>query len=454
MKNKIVTSFFLSSVVLFSGCASFPDTAERPSLEDSSQDVIDGWSATKPITFRENRYDLAIDSPNAIPDSVRKKEIRVKSPGRISAKDLTYVFDRIGIQTVLTSQEVEETSVYLPSYKGDFGSFIDLMEDATNLSFRWTSGAVVVDDSKDFTVRIAQQKDLTEIIAGAIEKLGADDVFASKEAGTISYSASTKSQKRISDYLNRLSVNTALIQLQLAVINVKLNDQRRTGFDWSALSLKMGDLNLLEDGGATVGNLLNMSGSGAGITFNNDNINLMAALNLLSSFGESRTAQNLTLQTLSGVPVSLTSGDKIPYVSDIPTTVNESSTTSGLDTEIVETGFKVEVEALYDGDESLVTVSMKLDLSSLTGFRELSAGNQLGSVTQPEIQNQELSSIVKLGAGETALLGGLIIETYSDNRKSLAMLERMPAGSQSIDNNQTAVFILLRPTVTVFGGEK
>jgi type II secretory pathway component GspD/PulD (secretin) len=453
MKNKLMHCLTLSFVAVVSGCASFPENYERPDLDSSTQEVISGWNGTQAITLRPNRYSIDISTPDAVPDSIRATPIDIKTPGVITPKDLVFIFDAVGVQTVIASDDFESNSFYLPSYKGDIGGLIDLISEVSNSSFRWAGGAMIMDQTRTYMVRIAQQKDLTEVISSSITTLGAENVFASKESGSITYSSSTRNQKHISNYLDRLSVNTALIQLQLAVINVRLNDERNTGFDWSSFSLKVGDAGLLEEGFGAIGNLTSLGGGGAGIKLNKSNLSLAAALNLLSTYGESRTAQNLTLQTLSGVPVSLESGDEIPYVSDVPVSVNENSTTSGIETEIIKTGFKVEVEALYDNDESLVTVSMDLNLTSLIGFRELSAGNQLGSITQPEVQKQTLKSIIKLGAGETALLGGLIIETFSDNRRNLAMLESLPTGSQSIDNTQTAVFIMLRPTVTVFGNK-
>lgn len=453
--NKNAIAGVATACLLFSGCASFPGSAERPSLDEASRQVVDSWNQTLPIQYRENNFTLDVLSPGVAPDSTRMKQISIKSPGRIDAKDLTYLFDRTGIQSIISSKEAEEISFYLPSYTGDLGGFLDLISSATDLSFSWSNGTIIIDDKKDYIVRIAQQKDLTEIIGTSLDSLGAESVFVSKEAGTISYSASTRTQKKIANYLNRISVNTALIQIQLAVISVKLKDGRKTGFDWSSLSLDVGELELKggsENNSSDLGSLLKINGSGAGLTFKSSSMSLVSALNMLSNYGESRATQNLTLQTLSGVPVSLSSGDKIPYIKDLPTVnVGEVISKSNVETEVLETGFNVEVEALYEEKESLVTISMNLELTSLIGMVDLNAGNEVGIITQPQTQNQTLNSIVKLEAGETTLLGGLIIESYSDNRNTLAMLENLPMGSQSIDNNQTAVFIMLRPTVTVFG---
>lgn len=452
-KIPLKVSLALSVLLVLGGCASIPDRDERPDLDTTTKEMISGWNTTQAVTLRPNRYSIDISTPDAVPDSIRSMPINIKTAGVITPRDLVFIFDEVGVQTVIASEDFENNAIYLPSYKGDIGGLVDLMSEVSNSSFRWAGGAMIMDQMRTYTVRIAQQKELTEVISSSIENLGAENVFVSKESGSITYSSSTRNQKHIANYLSRLSVNTALIQLQLAVINVRLNDERRTGFDWSALSLNIGDSGLLEGGFGAVGKLTSLGGGGASIKLNENNLSLAAALNLLSTYGESRTAQNLTLQTLSGVPVSLESGDEIPYVSDIPISTNDRSTTSGIETETITTGFKVDIEALYDNDESLVTVSMDLNLTSLIGFRELSAGIDRGSITQPEVQKQTLKSIIKLGAGETALLGGLIIETFSDNRRNLAVLDGLPTGSQSLDNSQTAVFIMMRPTVTVFGNQ-
>lgn len=453
-KPALIKAAVLSAML--SGCASFPSPGERVNLSGVAEQATDTWNLLSPVTYRSVKKEISIHSPTSIPDSIRKYRISMEASGRITAKDLVFLFDQIGIKTVIASEEDEKESLYIPRYEGEFGSFVDLVSETTNLSFSWSNDAVIISKVKDYIVRVPQQKELVEIMALAITSLNGQNVFVSKESGSISYSASTKDQKKINNYLKRISSNTALIHLQLAVINVKLKDERNTGFDWSAFKMNLGDLDdlALSVSGETPSNLVSMDGMNAGFVFNGGSINLASALNLLSTFGESRTDQNLTLQTLSGVPVSLNSGSTIPYVSDISATANDSTTTSGLKTSEAKTGFNVGIEANYDADESLVTVSMDLRLRSLKRFREMSGGNNLGALNLPETQEQELNSIVKLGAGETAMLGGLIIEEFSDDRSSLSVLENLPFGSQSIKNDQTAVFIMLRPTVTVFGSEK
>lgn len=446
--------------ILMSGCSSIPGPMERPTTDDYVSEVMaSGWNESPAITHKTSEKAINILTPSSIPPSIKAKPVSLEMYDYITKEDLVVLLNSAGVPAIIArggntepSEEGESSlpvsqDIYVPFYQGDIGSLLSMIEASTNLTFEWSGSAVVIDENKQYVIRIVQQKELATTIAEALKSMGATGIYASTESGSISYSASNKQQRVIGRYLENLSQNTALIQIQIAVINVSLTDERNTGFDWSSLQASFGDI---EDATSSV--IGNLTGGGVGLLFNDSSTSVTAALNLLSKYGERKTTQNLTLQTLSGVPVSLNTVDSIPYVSEITSNASDGTTSSGIETANVEVGFKIDMEALFNNDEKMVTVSMDLELSSLIDFRELSAGNQLGSITQPETQKQTLNNIIKLSAGETALLGGLIVDERSDNRQNLSWIERLPTGSKSTNESQTAVFIMLRPTVTVFGG--
>lgn len=454
--KKFVTPLILASLV--SACSSYPEKSINGrdlSFEPVTKDMVSTWNRTPGKTLMPRLSGIDISSPDAVSDSIRATPVEIRSPGVIQVKDLVYIFDRIGIQTLVLSNKIEEIELYMPSYKGDIGGFIDLISDASDLTFRSKSGSIIVDNRKNYIVQIEQQKDLTTIISDSIEKLGANDVFASSESGSISYSASTRNQYQIASYLKRISENTALIEMQIAIINVDLTEVTNSGFDWSALSLNLGEKSLfdIENGFGPKGELLSLSSSSAGLTISGGDFSLTSALNLLSSYGESTTEQNITLQTLSGVPVTIESGSEIPYIADIPVASNDSNTTSGIETETLKTGLKIALEALYDNDESMVTVDLDMSIVSLTGFRDLVESAEFGTISQPETQNQSLKNIIKLKAGDTALIGGLVINREQNDKNNLSFLKKLPTASEKVNQKRSAVFFMLRPTVTVYGGQ-
>lgn len=84
------------------------------------------------------------------------------------------------------------------------------------------------------------------------------------------------------------------------------------------------------------------------------------------------------------------------------------------------------------------------------GFVTLSAGAQVGSLTQPQIQQQSFNNIARVMAGETVVLGGLVYDSVSDSRETLAGLEKAPIGSRDAKVRKNALLIVVRPSITAF----
>lgn len=196
------------------------------------------------------------------------------------------------------------------------------------------------------------------------------------------------------------------------------------------------------------------------------------AIAFLSTFGNTNVTQNVELRTLSGRQVKIRSGDEIPYVKGIGIGTLGSSGTAAANgtnggtsnsntlgtaqTETVKTGLTVEMVPRFDSDAELVTTDLKMELKSLVEFVKLDAGNQLGSLTQPRTQDQELSNIVRMRAGQTAVIGGIQYDQEQfDGNEPTFMRDKMRARSQSAgyraqNVTRNALFIILRPTVTTY----
>lgn len=463
-KLKLLSALICAAVL--AGCASIPDSNERASLSDLSSNAISGWETTPALTYRTHRQAAQLMAPERIPEELYQKTISLELSTRVNIEELAQIIQMSGIPTILATDELSSSSAYIPSYHGPVGALLDSLSTASDLSFTWASGVLVIDKDSAYLLRIPQNNEIGEMISSALGTMGAEDVEASKEAGLVSFRASNRDRARIEAYLDRLAVNTSMVNLQMAVMNVTLDEERRRGLDWSSLTLEAGELGLLGEAAqegvsaaasgieaSVTGVAGQVSGSNLGLIFKSDNLNLQGVLNMLSTYGESRTVQNLTLKTLSGIPVELRSGETIPYVEEITLNVNERSTSSGTNTASVDTGFDVEVIPMYDAEDQLVTIELDLSMKNLVGWEELSTGgsDRAIKIRQPRIQEQSLTNIARLEAGETALIGGLVYESVTDNRTSLAGMERLPVGSKAISNKHNALFILLRPTVVVYG---
>ena len=196
-------------------------------------------------------------------------------------------------------------------------------------------------------------------------------------------------------------------------------------------------------------------------------VTVAGAIDWLSTFGNTNVTQHVDLRTLSGKPVKFRSGQEIPYVKGVGVSSN-GSTNSGntsaggnnllgsTQTDKVKTGLTVEIKPRYDSDAELVISDLKMELKSVLEFVQLSAGNQIGTLTQPRTQEQELNDVVRLKAGQTAILGGLQYdqEQFDGNEPTFARdaLKRMSSsiGRRAQDVSRNALFIIMRPVITVY----
>jgi len=473
---KIFAPTLLAAAIIgMTGCESLPTAQERASLEEMRDNAVSGWSATPALVYRTHQQAAELLKPEMLPSERYEMPIDIELSRRVSVEELASIIHLAGIPAILATDELKESSIFIPSYQGAIGVLLDSIGAASSLSFAWNGGALIIDKNSPYLLRIPQNDDLSALITKALESMGATEVQASKEAGLVSFRASTRDRARIETYLDRLSINTSMVNLQLAVMNVKLDQDRNRGLDWSNLSIKAGQLGVLSQiaeaaeeatrvvtdaAGDAVeevatelvkGTAAGMTGGSVTLGIERGDVSLQGVLNLLSTYGETKTVQNLTLKTLSGVPVTLKSGESIPYIEDVSLNVNDFSSTSGIETENVDIGFDVSASPFYDAEDNLVTIELDLSMTSLVGFRELSSGNQMGSISRPQVAEQSIKNIARLEAGETALIGGLVYESVSDNRTSLTGLENYKVGSKKLTTSHNALFVLIRPSVVVYG---
>lgn len=196
-------------------------------------------------------------------------------------------------------------------------------------------------------------------------------------------------------------------------------------------------------------------------------VSVAGAIDWLSTFGNTNVTQHVDLRTLSGKPVKFRSGQEIPYVKGVGVSSNGSTNSGNVSggsnnllgstqTDTVKTGLTVEIKPRYDSDAELVISNLKMELKSVLEFVQLSAGNQIGTLTQPRTQEQELNDVVRLKAGQTAILGGLQYdqEQFDGNEPTFARdaLKKMSSsvGRRAQDVSRNALFIIIRPVVTVY----
>jgi type II secretory pathway component GspD/PulD (secretin) len=395
-------------------------------------------------------------------------------------KDLVTVLGTVKVPIVVNSEEGMNSAldVRLPftAYQGTLGNLLDILRRANAIISQQRGDFIYLGTLTRYSVDLPQDSGIMETIASEIASLGGEDVVQSVTSGQLIYKAQPDvHDSLIGPFLDRVSNNLAMVTIQVAVVSLALNDSTSQGFDWNAFRLGVTTVN--QGGGAggeggvvggtdngvpSLGSVIDASANafsigrtaegtlfGKAATFT-----IGGALNFLSTFGDTKITQNVELRTVSGQEVILRSGQEVPYVSGVTNTIDEGTTTGSVQTETIQTGLTLTMRPFFDSATGLVTLNLNLEQRQILQFVELSAGDGVGTITQPLTQDQNLTDLIRTPVGQTIVVGGVQNESISSTMTQPSLIRNTglgdALGSENRNVSRNAFFIVARPTVTIF----
>lgn len=479
-------------------CANrMPDTLQLPSIPDETARQTSRFTSIEPHAIQRVKVPSETFRPMRLdrldPKRYEADPVDLAFPEGATVKDLALSLQMYGLKLAYAEEAGKDGSTVdigakkLPfrSFQGKVPELFEMMEIASGIVAREYQDVIYMGDAARYTVSLPQNEEVMRAIAGEIGQLGARDVVTSVHGGQVIYTASPQlNEQRIRPFLQRAAKNLAVITMQVAIVSLAINDNSSQGFNWDAFRVKLdsrdaasgpetpgvpalGDIGngvTPEPDEDRLGTLVDLTSQGlmlsqtsAGELFGRAAMMTFGgALDFLSSFGETRVTQNVELRTVSGQEVKLRSGQKVPYVKGVSTTVNDSGTSlGGTQTETVDTGLTLTLKPFFDATTALVTVDLDLELNQILDFIELSAGDQVGTLTQPLTQDQNLTDLIRIRAGETIVVGGLQNENESltGNEPTFFRNRKRSFGSRSQNVSRNALFIIVRPTITMYEPE-
>lgn len=248
---------YIAVATALSGCSSRNNIPEDIKLEYAGKDnlskINDEWVSQEPsIQYIDRGGPLLISGPKSIPIKIKEMPIHADFAKGSTLSDLSSFFSIMGINFVIKNPEIANSEILIPGYIGSLGDFINILSIGHNISFSWhDSDTIVVDSSLMYVLKISQDEDIAKSISTELASLGALNISTSIQTGTVSYKASSEDQKNIISYLERSSLNTAMISMQVAIITVAMDKNRNTGIDWSALNLSLGNIPTADGSGGS-----------------------------------------------------------------------------------------------------------------------------------------------------------------------------------------------------------
>lgn len=293
----------------------------------------------------------------------------------------------------------------------------------------------------------------------------AASVIANPENGLLSVRATGRQHEKIREFIDQvMSSAKRQVLIEATVVEVRLSDQYQQGINWQSLRNDSTGFSL---GQGRIGTL--PSGVNPGVSpgifalgYANPNSvigNIAATIQLLESFGNVKVLSSPKISVLNNQTALLKVVDNKVYFT-IGVTITPATATSAqlivytTTVNTVPVGFVMSVTPQID-DTDTVTLNVRPTISRITGYVNdpsppLADAGVVSPI--PEIQTREMESILKIGSGQVAVMGGLMQDSVDHLKDAIPGLSKLPViGGAFAYRNETStkseLVIFLRPIV-------
>lgn len=300
-----------------------------------------------------------------------------------------------------------------------------------------------------------------------------NNVILNAEAGLLTVRATSRQHALIQGYVDDVLVNAKRqVLIEATIVEVTLSDQYQAGVDWS-LVLDEGEAGIRTDqsllGAVTDGFIDNNITSFVFGYADPDTRNgaVDVTIRLLEEFGDTRVLSSPRLMALNNQTAVLKVVQELVYF-DIEVT-NTDSTLNAQGRTLVESevrsvpvGLVMAVTPQVSPNDE-VTLTIRPTISQQIGNAIDPAPQLIGQVfgnaasditnTVPVIRVREMESVLKVGNGQVAVLGGLMQDEVNVGTRSVPGISKIPLlgdllfrTDESV-SSKTELVIFLRPVV-------
>ncbi|MDK9734467.1 hypothetical protein KIN38_17205 [Vibrio sp. B511a] len=429
----------LLTAILLSGCSS-QQMLNEENFKDESNVLL--LNEIERLKEKENDYEeISLKLVQIEERKTVNKTIDFNFTTEANLKDLIDVMEYHDINVIVDSNIDTNQAIIINKYKGSFENLIEAIAKNTNLTFEIDNGFLYVKELKNYKIKVVQDKEIIEAVKTELEKLEekVKELIVSESAGLFSFKSDYKTFNKIKETINDINNNTSLINIDLSLVNVELSETKGNGFDWESLNIAA---NL--DPSEFVEETISLVG-GDRLSFSNNYVNFSAVINVLNSYGTSETLQNTSIKTLSGKEAIFKTTEKTPYIDKVEISNNGDFAQTGFSTAEAETGLEVKLLPYFDKESKMVNMKVDVVKSALKGF--LNVNTSEIELQQPQTEEQNFSSVIRLKAGESSVIGGIIY--YKEKRTGNNLINEFTQ-SNKLELSKNALFIIVKPSVKTY----
>ncbi len=315
--------------------------------------------------------------------------------------------------------------------------------------------------------------------AGQQAQVNSGVISVNRNAGVISVLASGKQHDAIKEYLDRVHIElTSQVLIEARVVEVTLSDEYKSGVQWSLLADSLASTGGL---GAGAGFETDITSADFGRVFRptaTSGFNLMAlpqrmfgadnsyidgTIELLQTFGTTRSLSNPRINTLNNQSAVLNFSKNEVY---FEIEQNESTTTSAGGTDqdtvlrttirTVPIGVVLNLQPSIDLEKNEVMLMLRPTLTRVTdrivdpGARIIAQNAGVPNLVSeiPVVDTRELDTMLRIKNGEIMVIGGLLEERAENTDSGVPGLSKIPylgnafkSVSKTVNNVETVIFI-------------
>ena len=325
-------------------------------------------------------------------------------------------------------------------------------------------------ETKVIKLQFAKADDVAAQLKPQIEGKGVGTVIADSRSNQIILSAYPDRLESAAKLVAALDKQTKGVLVEVRILQLTLNPSFDFGIDWQKTlpQHNFNDMvlagNFPMTGGTTAASATSFGKLSVGVG-NADNLQI--TINAMKQVTSTKVLANPKLMILDRQEAKINIGDRIPYV--VSTTTASSGTQTGIsqDVRFIDVGLMLAVTPIIN-DDGFVTMKIRPEISSHTGDIDSFVGVvQTGSLIQPtkEIDNKipivnstVVESTVIVRDGISAILGGLISDTMTEDNRGIPYLMDIPVlghmfKSRSETIKKTELVIIITPHIVTGEGD-
>lgn len=295
-----------------------------------------------------------------------------------------------------------------------------------------------------------------------------DQVIVNPVAGMITVMATERQHQFLQQYIDTLAASVERqVLIEATIVEVTLSDGFQTGIDWSRLGANGSNSGItfkqslnslpLTVGGSAIGNSL-ANQFVVGYANNTTLGQLAGSIKMLEAFGNTKVLSSPKLMAINNQTAILKVVNNLVYfniqANTTTTSTGPSLTTYTTTPQTVPIGVVMSVTPQINNN-GVVTLNIRPTISRQTGTALDPNPNLTANGVQnpvPIIEVREMESVLQVNSGQTAILGGLMVDDIEKSNNSVPGISSWSIfgklfQAKNSSAQKTELVIFIRPTV-------